>query len=76
METVGTGSVCTVPTCRYYLRVADPVHFRPDQDPTNQNFEKRIRILLALAKNKFKHPIFVIGINQISSDFFMLNFFT
>ena len=35
--------VGTVPT-----RVADPVHFRPDPDPANQNFKtgSRIRFLL------------------------------
>jgi len=50
--------------------VADPVHFRPDPDPTNQNFE--IRILQALTKNQFKHQIFFI--NQTSSDIFKLIF--
>ena len=46
-----------VPMYYRYLksRVADPVHFRPDPDPANQNFEDRIRVLLALAKNKIKH---------------------
>ena len=39
-------------------RVADPVHFRPDPDPANQNFNNRIRILLALSKNQLKHPNF------------------
>ena len=48
-------------------RVADQVHFRPDPDPANHNFKKRIRILLALTKNQFKHLNFV-HINQISSD--------
>ena len=37
-------------------RVADPVHFRPD--PENPNFENRIRILLALIHNQFKHVKF------------------
>ena len=36
-------------------RVADPIHFRQDPDPSNQNFKNRIRILLALIKNQFKH---------------------
>ena len=36
-------------------RVADPVYFRPDPDPENQNFKNRIRILLALTKNQFNH---------------------
>ena len=38
---VGTVSYIPVP------RVADPVHFRPDPDPANQNFKtgSRIRIL-------------------------------
>jgi len=49
-------------------RVADPVHFRPDPDPANQHFTKRLRILLALAKNQFKHLIFFSHINQISTD--------
>ena len=30
-------------------KVADPVHFWPDLDPANLNFNNRIRILLALA---------------------------
>ena len=38
-------------------RAADPVHFRPDPDPANQNFKNRIRILLALTKNQFKNLI-------------------
>ena len=46
-------------------RVADPVHFRPD--PTNQNFENWIRILLALTKNQFKHFNFFHS-KHISSD--------
>ena len=42
-------------------------------DPANQNLKNRIRILLALTKNQFKHLIFF-HINQISSDIFMLFF--
>ena len=61
----GTG---TLPV--YEFRVADPVPFWPD--PTNQNFENRIRILLALMKKLFKHLNFV----RIFSDIFMLIFFT
>ena len=53
-------------------RVADPAHFPPD--PTNQNFENRIQILLALTKNQFKHKKKII--NRISSDIFRyLDFF-
>ena len=47
-----------------FTRVADPVHFRPDPDPANQNFKNRIRILLAHTKNQFKYLNFV-HINQI-----------
>ena len=36
-------------------RVADLIHFRRGTDPANQNFKNPIRILLALAKNQFKH---------------------
>ena len=49
-------------------RVADPVHFRPDPDPANQNFKigSESRILLALKESiktsKFFH------IKHISSD--------
>ena len=50
-------------------RVADPVHFRPD--PANHNFKNRIRvrirILLALTKNQFKHLNFF-HIKHISFD--------
>ena len=46
-----------------------------DPDPANQNFENRIRILLALIKNQFKY-LNDFHINQISSDIFMLIFFT
>ena len=46
-------------------RVADPVHFRPDPDPANWNFKNRIRILLPLTKNQFKHQLF-----SHQSDFF------
>ena len=51
------------------LRVADTVHFRPDPapDPAIQNFKNRIRILLALTKNQFKHLNFF-HIKHISSD--------
>ena len=48
-------------------RVADPVHFRPDPDPANQNFKFQIRILLALTKNQFKLLNFF-HIKHISSD--------
>jgi len=50
-------------------RVADPVHFRPNPDPVNQNFKNRICRLLALTKNKFKLQFFFI--NQISSDIYV-----
>ena len=53
------------------LRVADPVHFRPDLDPANQNCKNRIPILLALTKNEFKH-LNLFHINQISSDFLLI----
>jgi len=46
-------------------RVADPVHFRPD--PENPNFENRIRILLALIHNQFKH----VKLFSYQSDFFI-----
>ena len=39
---------------RRITRVADPVHFRPDPDPANQNFKNRIRILLALTKKSIQ----------------------
>ena len=49
-EDTGTARSATV-------RVADPVHFRPDPDPANQNFKSgsgsRIRILLFYKKNTF-----------------------
>ena len=67
------GSNCSYIVARVHLifrvifnnRVADPVHFWPDPDPANQNFQNRIRIriwfpiqiLLALTKNQFKHLI-------------------
>ena len=50
-----------------FVRVADPVHFRPDPDPANQNLKNRIRILLALTKNQLKHLNFF-HIKHISSD--------
>ena len=56
------------------IRVADPVRFRPDPDPANQDFKNRIRILLALTKNQFKHQIFF-QINRISSDICMMIIF-
>ena len=55
-------------------RVADLVHFRPAPDPANKNFENRIRILLALIKNQFKHLNFF-HIKNISSDIWMIIIF-
>jgi len=54
--------------CTVQYRVVDPVHFRLDPDPANQNFKNRIWILLALTKNQFNHLIFFlksIGFLQI-----------
>ena len=56
------------------FRVADPVHFWLDPDPANQNLENRIRILLALTKNQFKH-LNLLNINHISSDIWMIIIF-
>ena len=61
-------------------RVADLVHFwpdpAPDPDPANQNFENRIRILMALTKNQFKHlNFFLTSITYISSDIEMMIIF-
>ena len=56
-------------------RVADPVHFRPDPFPANQNFKKWIRILLEIKYNQFKHHFF----SSWQSDFFRyfyVDFFT
>ena len=50
-------------------RVADPVHFRLDPDPANQNFKNRNRILLAIIKIQFKHLHFL-----YQSDFFRHKF--
>ena len=58
-----------------HSRVADPVHFRPDPDPANQNFETGSRILLALTKNQLKHQIFF-HVKHISSDIWMMIIFT
>ena len=55
-------------------RVADPAHFRPDPNTAIQNFTDRIRILLVLTKNQFKHNIFF-HINHISSDIWMMIIF-
>ena len=65
MSTVGTAQDGNV------TGVADPVHFQPDPDPENQKFKNRIRILLVLTENQFKHLNFFHN-NQISSDIFML----
>ena len=61
--------------CRLAVPGSNPVHFRPDPDPANQNVKNRIRILLALAKKEFKTSQFFFHINQISSDIWMLIFF-
>ena len=45
-----------------------------DPDPANQNFKNRIRILLALAKNQFKHLIFF-HIKHISFYIWMMIIF-
>ncbi len=57
--------LCILPGAYFFyghsIRVADPVHFRPDpapdSDPAKKNFKNRIliRILLALTKNQFTH---------------------
>ena len=62
-------TVCRVRnTYVFSSRVADPVHFRPDPAPANQNFVNRIRILWALTKNQFKH------LNFFSHQTFLLMF--
>ena len=56
-------------------RVADPVHFRPDPDPANQNFKtgSGSRILLALQKSIQTSTFF--HIKHISSDIWMMIIF-
>ena len=55
-----------IPTVPTYLSAGLRIG-RQVPDPANPNFKNRIRILLALTKNQFKHLNFFY-INQISSD--------
>ena len=55
-------------------RVADPVHFRPDPDPANQNFKIGSGSYWHL-KNQFKHQIFFNSTIPISSDIWMMIIF-